>query len=234
MEIGIHTSSPSEAAGVLEALAEALREGAPIGGEMIVNGAHVYVSLGEIPKSAGGSISALDKPQNRGDNCTGVGNAGSFFGSEKPSRGTLIKRTTEERAREATPGKAGEDETPKRPKKSAAARDSKNLSAAQAIYAAFPRKVGRKAAEKAILKALREVDAETLLGATQRFARLVAGKDAQYIPHPATWFNQGRWEDEDLADDSPTAQPTAPGITGPRVDASPMEANLLDVVDVEW
>lgn len=70
---------------------------------------------------------------------------------------------------------------------------------ALAIYQAYPLKVGKAAALKAIAKALKTVDSATLLAATQEFARAVKGwkkEDAQYVQHPATWFNQGRWEDD--------------------------------------
>lgn len=70
---------------------------------------------------------------------------------------------------------------------------------ALAIYQAYPLKVGKAAALKAITKALKTVDSATLLAATQEFARAVKGwkkEDAQYVQYPATWFNQGRWEDD--------------------------------------
>lgn len=72
------------------------------------------------------------------------------------------------------------------------------------FYAAYPRKVGPKAAEKAWLKAIKDgADMEKLISAAQRFARSRSGRDQQYTPHPATWLNQGRWDDEP----EPTAFP---------------------------
>jgi len=62
------------------------------------------------------------------------------------------------------------------------------------FYQAYPRKVGRGAAEKAWAK-LRpspELLAE-ILSALQRWE---VPTDPQYIPHPATWLNAKRWADE--------------------------------------
>lgn len=66
------------------------------------------------------------------------------------------------------------------------------------IYNMFPRKVAPGAAKVAIEKALKRVDAETLIQAVGNYAELVRGKDKKFIPHPATWFNQDRWLDEDI------------------------------------
>jgi hypothetical protein len=76
---------------------------------------------------------------------------------------------------------------------------------AEEIYAAYPRKVGRAAAIKAINKvpskwrdggfAMRKF----LLERTQSYAAAVAkwpAADKQFIPHPATWFNRGSYDDD--------------------------------------
>lgn len=65
-----------------------------------------------------------------------------------------------------------------------------------ALYAAYPRKVGRAAAYKAIRKALRSAPFEELLTAVQEFARSPAGKAGTFTPHPASWFNAERWNDD--------------------------------------
>ena len=63
------------------------------------------------------------------------------------------------------------------------------------IYDVYPRKVGRAVAIKAIHKALKKIGYDELLKKTQDFAESVEGKDMNYIPHPATWFNQERYND---------------------------------------
>lgn len=64
------------------------------------------------------------------------------------------------------------------------------------IYDLYPRKVARKAAIAAILKALRKVPGMTLMERTKAYAEAKAGADHQFIPHASTWFNQERWDDD--------------------------------------
>lgn len=78
---------------------------------------------------------------------------------------------------------------------------------ALAVYKAYPRKVGKQDALKAIHKAAKvlmkagstERDAyATLYRAVTAYAKSgeVTTRERQYIPHAATWFNKGRWEDD--------------------------------------
>ena len=68
----------------------------------------------------------------------------------------------------------------------------------ESIYQAYPRKVGKAAAIKAIKAALKNGGGspDQLKATVQRYAQAVAGQDKKYIPHPATWFNAGRYEDD--------------------------------------
>lgn len=75
----------------------------------------------------------------------------------------------------------------------------KNEIDAEAIYQAYPKKVGRADAVKAIMKALRGVEFDALMEATKSYSEAVSrwtDEDKVYIPHPATWFNQRRWDDD--------------------------------------
>lgn len=61
------------------------------------------------------------------------------------------------------------------------------------FWAAYPRKVGKDDALKAWKKATKRAPVEQIA------AGLNAAQwppDKQFIPHPATWLNQGRWQDE--------------------------------------
>jgi len=68
------------------------------------------------------------------------------------------------------------------------------------FWTAYPRKVGKDAARKAFDK--RRPDDE-LLGKMVEAIRHQASSQAwlkdggQYIPHPSTWLNEGRWQDDD-------------------------------------
>ena len=66
-----------------------------------------------------------------------------------------------------------------------------------AFWAAYPRKVGKEAARRAFAKIPKE--AWPLLVPAinaQKLSRQWQKDGGQYIPNPATWLNQGRWEDE--------------------------------------
>lgn len=82
----------------------------------------------------------------------------------------------------------------------------------EAIYQLYPRKAGRRDALKAIAAALKrlapgghevryEVRIELLRDAVTAYAASPAGQPPpkggnDYRPHPATWFNQGRYDDD--------------------------------------
>lgn len=70
------------------------------------------------------------------------------------------------------------------------------------IYSAYPRKVGKSAALSKIEHALKSLASETpardakwLLDRVKEFARSETGR-GEYCPHPATWFHQGRYNDD--------------------------------------
>lgn len=61
----------------------------------------------------------------------------------------------------------------------------------------FPRRVAKKAAQKKYDAAVKSgVSEEAIINGAKSYAKACKGKDMQYIAHPATWLNQGRWEDE--------------------------------------
>ena len=70
----------------------------------------------------------------------------------------------------------------------------------EAIYLAYTRRQGRADALKAIAKALAAgQSAERLLERSAAFAAATAlwpESDHAFIPHPATWFNRGSYDDD--------------------------------------
>lgn len=75
----------------------------------------------------------------------------------------------------------------------------------ESIYASYPRKVGKRKALVAIGCAARRLaadgnddPAERLLAATREYAvcEYVKSSPASFVPHPATWFNQDRFNDD--------------------------------------
>jgi uncharacterized protein YdaU (DUF1376 family) len=66
-----------------------------------------------------------------------------------------------------------------------------------AFWQAYPKKVGKIAARKAWKKAKRPPTGIILAAVEQQKKSDQWRKDnGQYIPNPATWLNQGRWDDE--------------------------------------
>ncbi len=61
----------------------------------------------------------------------------------------------------------------------------------------YPRKVGRKTAERAFAKAVKEgADPKDIIAGAMRYAAERDGQEPQFTKHPSTWLNAGCWEDE--------------------------------------
>ena len=60
----------------------------------------------------------------------------------------------------------------------------------------YPRKVGKGHAQKAYAKAIKKVDHDELIYALSQQIPAMESKEPQYRPHPATWLNSERWNDE--------------------------------------
>jgi hypothetical protein len=65
-----------------------------------------------------------------------------------------------------------------------------------AIWAAYPRKVGKPAAIPKIRAAINEVGFDSLLLIVNQYAETRIGEPEKFTPHPATWFNQKRYNDD--------------------------------------
>lgn len=67
-----------------------------------------------------------------------------------------------------------------------------------AFWSIYPRKVGKGAAKKSFERAILKTDLKTILDAVeaQRQSPQWQRDGGQFIPHPATWLNQERWDDE--------------------------------------
>ena len=109
----------------------------------------------------------------------------------------------------------------RREEKSIKKEKSTSLSLAQKIYEAYPRHVGKAKALPAIEKAIEVITergfgwmkrdaAAWLLERVQKFADSPAGKHGTFTPHPTTWMNGGRYDDDDAewqrTDDMPAGR----------------------------
>lgn len=74
--------------------------------------------------------------------------------------------------------------------------EEKRTEDAESVYELYPKKVGKPAAIKAIIKAIKDgADPETLRDKAKQYAETVKGDNPDFIPHPSTWFNQARYND---------------------------------------
>lgn len=64
------------------------------------------------------------------------------------------------------------------------------------FWNAYPRKIGKGAAWKIFQKSGATKNLECVLKSIEAFKKTRQWQDTQFIPHPATWLNQRRWEDE--------------------------------------
>ncbi len=76
---------------------------------------------------------------------------------------------------------------------------------AEQVYALYPKKVGKEDALRAITAALKKHELSYLLGKTNQFKECVESWPTAYryfqdggdrCPHPASWFNAGRYADD--------------------------------------
>ena len=75
------------------------------------------------------------------------------------------------------------------------------------FWKAYPRKVAKGAAEKAFARVA--VEAAVLIAAIERQKQSDqwTRDGGQFIPHPATWLHQRRWEDEPTVAVAPSPPP---------------------------
>lgn len=78
----------------------------------------------------------------------------------------------------------------------------------------YPRRIGKGYARKAFLSASKIEDLSIIIQAAEEFAHIMKGTDPQYIPHPSTWLNGERWDDDLSAYRSPTTTDILNDIVG--------------------
>lgn len=66
------------------------------------------------------------------------------------------------------------------------------------FYSAYPRHVGKAAAEKAwdVIVKKRAVELAAIVAGAHRYANDPNLPELQYVPYPASWLNAGRWDDD--------------------------------------
>lgn len=67
------------------------------------------------------------------------------------------------------------------------------------FWSFYPRKIGKGGAKKTWQKITRRVKPEVIVEGARRMASDPNLPETQFIPHPSTWLNEGRWDDEPYA-----------------------------------
>lgn len=65
------------------------------------------------------------------------------------------------------------------------------------FWETYPRKAGKQRAQAAWAKALKTATAQEIIDGARAFAS-DPNREPQFTPHPTTWLNAGRWEDDPL------------------------------------
>ena len=196
----------------------------------VVQGLALMEKLGMIERTAGGGIELINWEEHQ-----------NIVGMERIREQTRerVKRCRERNAESAqcnadcnvtsngnvTPCNETEEEIDKDIEKEYCLRNTRKRAAGALQFAdfweAYPKKVGKQEAEKAFRKAFPAGDEHNVtIPAIERHKRSAQWtKDGgQFIPNPATWLNQKRWEDE------LTPATAAPSPANSTFDDSAMEA----------
>ena len=83
------------------------------------------------------------------------------------------------------------------------------------FWAAYPLHVGKAAAQKAFVKAQREVGHVPLIAGALRF-RSDPNREPGFTPHASTWLNAGRWDDDPLPSRAPVLRAVAGNPANPN------------------
>jgi hypothetical protein len=64
------------------------------------------------------------------------------------------------------------------------------------FWIAYPRKVGKAAAQKAYAKAIKKAEPETILARLEAWKSSKGFPEPDFVPHASTWLNGERWLDQ--------------------------------------
>ncbi len=111
------------------------------------------------------------------------------------NRGSLIKVINYNKYQSLLPPQSDSSLTHEKSKKHLNNFGPKLEQQAEEIYKIYPKKVGKPSAIQAIKKAINKDGFKHILEKTQLYAKQYNG-ESRYIPHPSTFFNQERYNDD--------------------------------------
>lgn len=160
------------------------------------------------------------------ENSTAYAENGKKGGKTKNSSQTEPKQTKPNQSEPKRPNKEKEEDKEKDNDKdeeiTAASPPTRAKSSDfDLFWQAYPKKVGKEAARKAFSRV--KAPLESLLTAIERqkCGNQWLTENGRFIPNPATWLNQGRWED-DVTPAAHTAKPGY-GVQGHHDPLNPLE-----------
>jgi len=113
--------------------------------------------------------------------------------------------------------------------------DKETTSAFDVFWDIYPRKVGKREAEKAFARATTVASTEEIIAGVQKYASDPNRVDT-FTAHPTTWLNQGRWSDAPLpprnAPQGRFAPITTPTPIPPRIDPDEERRRLSEAVSM--
>ena len=167
----------------------------------VLNAICSYALDGEEPGLSGVQASifilirpTLDASARKAENGAAGGSKSKANAKQSESKAEAKgKQTAREKEREDEGEKEGENEVENECSPPIA---PKGASTFDRFWKVYPKKVGKDAARRAFARA--KVPVETLIAAVeeQKASEQWTRDNGQYIPNPATWLNQGRWQDE--------------------------------------
>jgi len=95
-----------------------------------------------------------------------------------------------------------------------------------AFWKAYPRKIGKKAAQAKFIAAIKSgVDPERIISAAEAYSKHIAATKTEpnYVKHPSSWLNQGCWDDELEQAPGYTPRPPRKFTPAPPLGCSPAE-----------
>jgi len=96
------------------------------------------------------------------------------------------------------------------------------------FWAVYPRKAAKAKARTKFATAVKKVGAQTVIDGATRYAADPNLPEQQYIPHPTTWLEQGRWDDPPLPARHDRRQTATNGLTDDQWSAAFERAKARD------
>ena len=140
-----------------------------------------------------------------------IGESMTIADSQQMSTMSTMSAKEEEDTEAEAEVKTEEKTKPRKPAVRQTSLSESQVKQFEEFWQAFPKKTAKGHARKAWTVALRKTELSVILLAVKAFAASVAGKDPEFIAHPATWLNGERWMDVECA--SPTQGPQATANT---------------------